>query len=130
MKGRVDGENGREPDQNKSGVEHENTDAILKDDPKRALFRAFAELRGASEYEAFLTDLCTPRELEDFAERWLIARLLDRGGSSYRDISAATGASTTTVGRVARFLQQERHDGYRLVLDRLGSISDGKKPAG
>jgi len=27
--------------------------------------------------------------------------------------------STTTVTRVARFLAQEQHQGYRLVLDRL-----------
>jgi uncharacterized protein YerC len=37
---------------------------------------------------------------------------------SYRDIHALTGVSVTTIGRVARFLQQESFRGYRLVLDR------------
>ena len=45
--------------------------------------------------------------------------MLDKGDASYRDISATTGASTTTVGRVARFLEKEGFQGYRLVLDRL-----------
>jgi uncharacterized protein YerC len=30
-----------------------------------------------------------------------------------------TGASTTTVTRVARFLSQEPWQGYRTILDRL-----------
>jgi uncharacterized protein YerC len=45
--------------------------------------------------------------------------MLDQGGLSYREINAATGVSTTTIGRVARFLMQERHHGYRKVLDKL-----------
>jgi uncharacterized protein YerC len=48
-----------------------------------------------------------------------VARLLSEGKKSYREISADTGVSTTTVTRVARFLSQEDHQGYRLVLDRL-----------
>src|SRR5262249_41773449 len=53
------------------------------------------------------------------SDRWLVARLLDEGGHSYREIHALTGVSVTTIGRVARFLQQEPHQGYRLVLDPL-----------
>jgi len=39
------------------------------------------------------------------------------GELSYRDINARTGVSTTTIGRVARFLNEEPHKGYRSVLD-------------
>ncbi len=85
----------------------------------KALFEAFSLLENGVEAARFLRDLATPGELESFAERWRIARLLDEGGHSYRDIAAATGASTTTIARVARFLREERHQGYRLVLDRL-----------
>jgi TrpR-related protein YerC/YecD len=92
-------------------------------DPKiqqqqKELFEAITALKTAEETRRFLTDLCTPKELKELSERWVIARLLDEGTLSYREISAATGASTTTVGRVARFLQQEPHQGYRLMLDR------------
>jgi TrpR-related protein YerC/YecD len=86
---------------------------------QKALFDAFSLLESGTEAARFLRDLATPGELEAFAERWRIARLLDAGGHSYRDIAAETGASTTTVGRVARFLREEKHQGYRLVLDRL-----------
>lgn len=86
---------------------------------EKALFDAFARLKSGTEAARFLRDLATPGELEAFAERWRIARMLDNGTHSYREIAAATGASTTTVGRVARFLREENHQGYRLVLDRI-----------
>jgi TrpR-related protein YerC/YecD len=86
---------------------------------EKALFDAFAKLKTSAEAARFLHDLATPAELEAFAERWRIARMLDEGGGSYRKIAAETGASTTTIGRVARFLRDEDHQGYRLVLGRL-----------
>ncbi len=67
----------------------------------------------------FLVDLCTPAELRALSERWAVAKLLDEGELSYRDIREKTGVSTTTIGRVARFLKDEPHQGYRIILDRL-----------
>ena len=67
--------------------------------------------------EKFLIDLCTPAELKALSERWHVAQLLDKGELSYREIYAVTGVSTTTIGRVARFLKDEPHQGYRSVLD-------------
>ncbi len=64
-----------------------------------------------------LVDLCTPAELRALSERWRVARLLDAGEMSYREISAETGVSTTTIGRVSRFLRDEPHGGYRLMLE-------------
>ncbi|MCR9128426.1 MAG: YerC/YecD family TrpR-related protein [Alphaproteobacteria bacterium] len=84
-----------------------------------ALCAALLQLRDADEARRFLRDLTTPGELAALAERWRVAKLLDEGGKSYREIAAETGSSTTTVTRVARFLTQEDHQGYRLVLDRL-----------
>ena len=98
---------------------------ILGEDALDALCRALLLLRDPEECRKFLVDLCSRKEMQDLADRLVIARLLDAGGLSYRDISHETGASTTTVGRVARFLQQEPHQGYRLVLDRLGGVDDG-----
>ena len=62
----------------------------------------------------------TPAEIRTLAERWHVARLLDGTGLSYRDIHDATGVSTTTVVRVARFLREERNGGYRRAIDALG----------
>ena len=72
-----------------------------------------------------LTDLCTPSEIRSLAERWHVARLLDGTPLSYRDIHEATGVSTTTIVRIARFLRQEPHQGYRAAIDRLGSTNAG-----
>ena len=68
-----------------------------------------------------LRDLCTPAEIKALAERWHVARLLDGTDLSYREISNGTGASTTTIVRVGRFLRQESFHGYRRALDSLES---------
>lgn len=91
---------------------------MSKNNAKNDLYQAIAVLQSGEEVARFLADLCTPAEIAAFHERWAIAQCLDRG-MNYRDAAQATGASTTTVTRVARFLKQERHLGYRLILDRL-----------
>ncbi|WP_323761089.1 YerC/YecD family TrpR-related protein [Maricaulis sp.] len=84
-----------------------------------ALSAAILALRNAEEADRFLRDLLTPGEMKTLAERWRVAGLLAEGGHSYREISEMTGASTTTVTRVARFLSQEPWQGYRTILNRL-----------
>lgn len=87
------------------------------------LYDALLCLKSREEVDAFLADLCTPAEVRAFAERWQVARLLDAGGRSYREIAAEAQASPTTVVRVARFLKEMPHQGYRLVLDRQSGVS-------
>ena len=77
------------------------------------------------EMRRLLVDLCTPAEIRTLAERWHVARLLDGTDLSYRDIQEATGVSTTTVVRVARFLKQEPNQGYRRAIDALGGGDAG-----
>lgn len=81
------------------------------------LIRGLLALRDEAEAVAFLQDLCTPRELEDLTQRLQVARMLD-SGASYARIQEDTGASATTVARVARCLKYGP-GGYRTVLDRL-----------
>ncbi len=85
---------------------------------EKALFAAFAALASPADAARFLRDIATPAEIEAFAERWRIARMLSDGDHSYREIAARTGASTTTIGRVARFLNDEPHGGYRRMISR------------
>ncbi len=82
------------------------------------LAAALSALRTQQEARALLADLCTPAEVHSLAERWQVARLLDAGQLTYRQIHEATGVSTTTIVRVARFLKQEDNRGYRILLDR------------
>lgn len=91
----------------------------VTDEDRVALYDALLCLKTRDELGAFLADLCTPAELRAFVERWAVARLLDQQDLSYREIGHLAGASPTTVVRVARFLRDMDHQGYRLVLDRL-----------
>lgn len=83
------------------------------------LFEIILKLNTLSEIESFFIDLCTPAELKSFSERWKVCRLLHEGKLSYRQIKDITGASLTTIGRVARFLNNENYGGYRSVLKKL-----------
>lgn len=76
-------------------------------------------LENREEAYLFLKDLCTPQELNALSERWRVCQLLADGELSYRDIHKVTGASLTTIGRVARFLKDEPYHGYRIILNRL-----------
>jgi TrpR-related protein YerC/YecD len=96
-----------------------HNDTSGPDADTEALLCALTSLRNRGELLRFLTDLCTPAELRALVARWQVAKLLDAGDLSYREISEQTGASTTTVGRVARFLNEESYQGYRIALDRV-----------
>jgi len=87
---------------------------------------ALTRLDNPEDVKAFLIDLCTPAELRALSERWHVAQILDEGEKSYRDIQAETGVSTTTIGRVARFLRDEPHGGYRTVLEQKNKLKDVK----
>ena len=73
----------------------ENTRASAPD--LAPLCEALLALRDEREADRFLRDLLTPGEIRTLVERWRVARLLDEGGHSYREIAEMTGASTTTV---------------------------------
>lgn len=91
----------------------------IKDQLINNVCSALLTLKSIDEMLAFLKDLCTPQELEDLAERWNVCCLLATGKHSYRDIHAQTGVSLATIGRVARFLNDEQHGGYKLVLSHI-----------
>jgi TrpR-related protein YerC/YecD len=63
----------------------------------------------------FLRDIATLSELQAWSERLEVARLLGKG-LSYRQVAKETGASTTTVTRVAHFLENGE-GGYRRFLN-------------
>ena len=83
------------------------------------LLEALCSLGSADEARAFLSDLCTPREIEDLSQRLEVATML-AAGSSYLEVSRATGASSTTVSRVSKCLNKGT-GGYRMVLSRLAA---------
>lgn len=96
---------------------------------ERQLCEALLTPKDEGEMAKLLRDLCTPAEMRALAERWHVARLLDGSTLSYRDIHDGTGVSTTTIVRVARFLRQEPHLGYRMALDRTGGAAGAGEAA-
>jgi len=81
------------------------------------LFNTILGLKNLTEARAFFRDLCTLKELKDLSERWEIVKMIERG-IPYREIAEKLKVSTTTVSRVALWLNNGA-GGYRLMLDRL-----------
>lgn len=69
------------------------------------------------EYSAFLEDVCTIKELQDIAQRFIVACKLS-DGENYNQISAETGASSATISRVNKCLVYG-NGGYSTVIRRL-----------
>lgn len=89
-------------------------DSFMKEPWFKALCAAMVECKTDEEMANFLRDIGTLSELQAWSERLEVAKLLAQG-LTYRDIALKTGASTTTVTRVAKFLENGQ-GGYRKVL--------------
>ena len=95
----------------------ENIEPDAERQAELSLYDAILTLKNPAECEAFFRDLCTPAELQAMADRWRVVAPLERG-MPYREIHDLTGVSVTTIGRVARFLEQG-HGGYRAAHERV-----------
>ena len=89
----------------------------LNNKAMKNLFEAVAAIETPAEAKNFLRDLCTLSELTSMAERLQVAKLIENE-TSYRNIAKRTGASTTTVTRVAHWVHHGM-GGYGLILGRL-----------
>ena len=83
------------------------------------LFKSILKLQTLPEAEKFFRDLLTLREIDSASRRWQAVLLLDKG-LSYREVAKRTGHSTTTVGRIARWMR-DGEGGYGLMLKSLKS---------
>lgn len=82
-----------------------------------ALCKAFLKIKTTAECKKFLRDLCTITEMRALTERWQVARMIDEG-IAYREISKKTGVSTTTITRIADWVNNGEK-GYSLLLKRM-----------
>jgi len=92
----------------------------MNNDKSIGLLDTLLAIETKDQLSNFLKDLCTPAELRSLEERWKVCQLLAKENLSYREIHARTGASLTTIGRVARFLKEEEYGGYRNILEKIG----------
>ncbi len=89
------------------------------------LCTVLASIGTADDMERFLEDLCTIREIQDFAQRLSVARRLD-AGDPYTSISDSTGASATTIARVSKCLNYGS-GGYRKAIDEILGKAEGEE---
>jgi len=92
---------------------------------EQSLYEAIVAIQNAQEAYAFLRDLCTPAELQAMKDRWMVVKPLMED-QSYREIYDQTGVSLTTIGRVARFIN-EGYSGYEQIYQRLKGQDDDEK---
>lgn len=90
------------------------------------LFQAILSLKNTKEAELFFRDLCTIDEIKEMSDRWEIVDLLKKG-KTYREIAEKLKISTTTVSRVASWLNYGM-GGYETIYNRLNHHR--KPPAG
>ncbi|MDP7477309.1 MAG: YerC/YecD family TrpR-related protein [Candidatus Peribacteraceae bacterium] len=81
------------------------TEGAYENDPWfRGLCSAVSACKDEQEVADLLRDIGTLSELQAWSERLEVAKQLSQG-LTYRQVSANTGASTTTVTRVAKYIE-------------------------
>jgi TrpR-related protein YerC/YecD len=79
----------------------------------KLLYETLANINTEKEVKAFLQDLLTPQEIEQFSQRVTSAKLLMEG-KTYNEVIDETNISTATLSRVSRCVQFGK--GYKKVL--------------
>ena len=76
---------------------------ILHEAGSEALYETILKLRDFEECRSFFEDICSPYELRTIEQRFQLLYLLS-SGRSYSEIEAQTGASSATISRASRIL--------------------------
>ena len=81
------------------------------------LFKAILTLKDMEECHLFFEDICTINGLNALAQRFDVGRRLLEG-QTYQTISEATSASTATISRVGRLLDDGK-EGIEMAAERI-----------
>lgn len=88
------------------------------------LFEVILSLSSVDECYDFFEDVCTINEVQDMAQRFDVAVLLDEG-KNYREITKDVNVSTATISRVSRCLNYGT-GGYRAAIEKVKGQKGGK----
>ena len=77
----------------------------VKKEINKDMYKAILKLETVEECEEFFTDLCSPTELASMNQRYNVAEMLLEQ-TIYLDILNKTKASTATISRVKRMLNE------------------------
>jgi len=91
----------------------------ITNNDKNKLYQAILALKNEDECKRFLRDLLTEPEINEFTNRWKVARMLDQK-IQYEKIAKNTGMSSTTIARISKWLNNGM-GGYKLILKRLNN---------
>lgn len=80
------------------------------------LFEVILSLQNKEDCYRFFEDVCTIKEIQDMAQRFDVALLLDKG-VNYQQIAKEVGVSTATISRVSRCLNYGS-GGYRDAIEK------------
>lgn len=80
------------------------------------LFQSILVCKNLAEIRDFMRDLLTIEEIDEFARRLQVAKML-ADKVPYTKITKTTGLSSTTIARIQKWLNGS-YGGYRLVLSR------------
>ena len=83
----------------------------------KELFEAILSLKDEEECFLFFEDVCTTNEILSFAQRYQVAKLLGEN-RTYQEIAEKSGASTATISRVKRSID-DGSGGYEMIFKRL-----------
>lgn len=86
-----------------------------KTEQVKDLYNAILKLKTEDECYDFFDDLCTPKEIEQMAERYAAAKLLLEG-ETYESVIKKTNISSATLSRVSKCIKYGK--GYKLIIDR------------
>jgi TrpR-related protein YerC/YecD len=81
----------------------------------KLLAQALVKIKSEADMVNFLRDIGTLEELDTLSSRWQVVELLEQG-KPYREIAKKTGVSTTTVTRIAHWLNHGE-GGYQKALE-------------
>lgn len=90
-----------------------------------ALYEAILKIKDTEECIRFFKDLCSHTELCAIEQRFEVARLLEQG-EVYLEIEEKTGASSATISRVNRML----NDGSNGLRDVMGRMKEEQNEGG
>ena len=87
---------------------------MSKTDFTDSFYDAVLTLKTRDELKRFFSDACTPKEINTIAQRFAVAKLLSEK-KVYSEIIELTGASTATISRVSRAI----NEGFTTAIKRL-----------
>lgn len=90
----------------------------LMESKSKDIFEAITLLENRHECEAFFDDLCSAKEIEELAKRYMIARMLLQG-YTYREMISRLNVANVTISRVKSVIDQDDSVLRRVILSQI-----------